>query len=114
METRPSTSLAVRVLPTSIRACARGSADAGAYTIQALGFKGCLAVTVCAATAFVVMQIDVVALFTVAATKQVEVQQHRWAASLASELISQAFWQKAPPRQLRKLPSVHPQRRCRC
>jgi hypothetical protein len=76
--------------------CARGSADAGAYTVQALGWKGCLTVTICVATAIVVMRIDVLALFTMAANKQVEAQQNRWAATLASDLITQAFWQKAP------------------
>ena len=86
----------MRVLPTAIRTCVRGSADAGAYAVQALGLKGCLTVTICLATAVVVMRIDVLALFTMAANKQVEAQQSRWAANLASDLISQAFWSKAP------------------
>ena len=86
----------MRVLPTAIRTCVRGSADAGAYTVKALGLKGCLTVTVCVATAVIVMRIDLVALFTMAANKQVEVQQNRWAANLASDLITQAFWSKAP------------------
>jgi hypothetical protein len=42
------------------------------------------------------MRIDLLALFTMAANKQVEVQQNRWAANLASDLVSQVLWQKAP------------------
>jgi hypothetical protein len=64
--------------------------------VKALGLKGCLTVTVCVATAVIVMRIDLVALCTMAANKQVEVQQNRWAANLASDMVSQVLWQKGP------------------
>jgi hypothetical protein len=64
--------------------------------VKALGLKGCLTVTVCVATAVIVMRVDLLALFTMAANKQVEVQQNRWAANLASDMVSQVLWQKGP------------------
>ena len=74
---------------------ARGSADLSVHVVLALGFRGCLIVTLCASIGCAVVCVDVTALFRAFLGQQLAVQQQKRAFQLASDSVTQFFWSQA-------------------
>ena len=73
----------------------RSSVDASAYAVKALGFRGCLALTVCTCTAVVILQINVTAIFQTAALESTKQATARWTFQLVSDSMQTLLWQQA-------------------
>ena len=73
----------------------RSSVDASAYAVKALGFRGCLALTVCTCTAIVILQVNVNAIFQTAALESTKQATARWTFQLASDSMQTLLLQKA-------------------
>ena len=72
---------------SALAAGGRSSVDASSYCVNALGFKGCLYITVCTCTAAVLLQIDVAAIFQAAAAESTKQATARWSFQLASDTL---------------------------
>jgi hypothetical protein len=79
----------------------RSAVDASAYSIKALGFRGCLAVTICTCTAVVLLQINLTAVFQAAAAESTKQATVRWSFQLASETVQTLLYQKSSEAGLR-------------